>query len=104
MSRAQRIEAHLRDALSPVHVQLTDESHQHSVPEGSESHFNLLIVSDAFAGKRQVQRHQAVYRALDAELADGLHALTLKTLTPDEWDSAPGAAVSPKCLGGSKSP
>jgi len=80
---------------------LSDESHQHSVPAGAESHFNLLIVSDGFEGKRMVQRHQAVYRVLDEELQAGLHALTLQTLTPGEW-SGQGPLVSPKCLGGSK--
>jgi BolA protein len=93
--------AQLESELSPTHMVLTDESHQHSVPEGAESHFNLLIVSSFFQGKRQVQRHQAVYRALDAELKNGLHALTLKTLAPDEWQGE-GQAASPQCMGGSK--
>jgi len=83
-------------------MQLVDESHQHSVAEGAESHFNLLIVTDAFDGMRLVQRHQAVYRALQTELDSGLHALTLKTLTPAEWQASPDPAASPKCMGGSK--
>jgi len=92
----------LQSEIGPTHMVLTDESHQHSVPDGAESHFNLLIVAAAFEGKRLVQRHQVVYRALDAELKGGLHALTLKTLTPAEWQGGEGAAVSPKCRGGSK--
>jgi BolA protein len=102
MSRAQRIETRLNEALSPTHMHLVDESHQHSVPAGAESHFNLLIVTEAFEGQRLVQRHQAVYRALETELDSGLHALTLKTLTPDEYESSPTPVQSPKCLGGSK--
>ena len=101
MSRANRMTTQLHSALEPTHLELTDESHQHSVPEGAESHFNLFIVASIFEGKRQVQRHQAVYRALADELASGLHALTLKTLSPSEWEGE-GQAVSPKCLGGSK--
>ncbi len=99
MSRAQRIKAHLRESLSPTHLQLVDESHQHSVPDGAESHFNLLIVTEAFDGMRLVQRHQAVYRSLQAELDSGLHALTLKTLTPAEWQASPNPVASPKCMG-----
>ena len=101
MSRADRMTSQLEAALTPVHLELTDESHQHNVPAGAESHFNLLIVSPSFEGKRQVQRHQAVYRALAEELQSGLHALTLKTLSPAEWQGQ-GQAASPKCLGGSK--
>jgi BolA protein len=100
MSRAERITVQLKSALSPVHTELTDESHRHNVPAGAESHFNLLIVSAEFEGKRQIQRHQAVYRALADELESGLHALTLKTLSPTEW-AGEGQAISPKCLGGS---
>lgn len=103
MSRSARMTAQLESELSPAHMVLTDESHQHSVPEGAESHFNLLIVSAAFEGKREVQRHQAVYRALSEELQTGLHALTLKTLAPSEWQGE-GQIPSPKCLGGSKAP
>lgn len=101
MSRAERMTSQLQEVLTPVHLELTDESHQHSVPAGAESHFNLLIVSPAFEGKRLVQRHQAVYRALADELESGLHALTLKTLSPAEWQGQ-GPATSPKCRGGSK--
>ena len=59
MSRAERMTSQLQEVLTPVHLELTDESHQHSVPAGAESHFNLLIVSPVFEGKRLVQRHQA---------------------------------------------
>ena len=51
---------------------------------------------------RLVARHQAVYGALSTEMAS-IHALALKTMTPEEWESAGGgAAESPQCLGGSK--
>lgn len=101
---ATRIHDRLRDALEPQHVELVDESHMHSGP-AKETHFNLVVVSEAFAGKRLLQRHRLVYDALDAELRDGVHALTMKTLTPDQHAAAgDGAAanVSPACRGGSK--
>lgn len=98
-----RIRARLDAALAPVHVELLNESHQHSGP-GSETHWNLVLVSEAFAGRRTLQRHRAVYAALSAELADGIHALTMKTLSPAEWAAAGGAVSneSPPCKGGSK--
>ena len=105
MSRGQRIQEAMESGLQPVHMELVDESHNHSVPAGSESHWNLLVVSEAFEGKFSVQRHRLVYAALGDELRSGLHALTLKTMTPVEWEAA-GKDVSnpsPKCRGGSKS-
>jgi BolA protein len=98
------IEAKVRDALAPTHLEIFNESHMHSVPPGSESHFRLFVVSEEFEGKPAVQRHQAVYRALAEEMRDHIHALGLQTLTPAEW--APDAVErteSPDCLGGGKS-
>ncbi len=104
MSMEQRIRRQLADHLRPVHVDLRDESHQHSAGRGAQSHWNLVIVSDAFTGKRLVQRHRAVYQALGAELRDGIHALTMMTLDPGEWAAAGEQAEnpSPACPGGSK--
>lgn len=105
MGMQDRIEVSLARALSPAHVELVNESHQHNVPAGSESHWNLIIVSDAFAGLRLVRRQRAVYAALREEMAGGIHALTMKTLTLEEWEAQGGqvANTSPQCLGGSKS-
>lgn len=101
--RSERIRGHLGEALSPVHIELVDESHMHSGP-GRETHFNLVVVSEAFAGLPLVRRQRRVYEALAPELATGLHALTMRTLTPAEWlaSNGPVANVSPPCLGGSK--
>ena len=98
-----QIRERLSEALKPVHLEVADESHMHNVPAGAESHFNVFVVSDAFDGKRSVARHQAVYRALAAEMAGSIHALALKTMAPAEWaETGGGAATSPQCLGGSK--
>ena len=100
--RAQRIEASITAALSPTVIQLEDESHKHSVPEGAESHFKLVCVSQAFAGLMPVRRHQKVYGELQAELDGGLHALALHLYTPEEWSAQQQAPASPDCKGGSK--
>lgn len=52
--------------------------------EGDGHHFDALIVSSLFEGKRPVQRHQLVYRALGERMREQIHALSMKTLTPDE--------------------
>jgi BolA protein len=103
MSRQARIEGLVREAYDPLHLEVTDESHLHSVPEGAESHFKLLVVSERFAGQGLVARHRALNRLLSGELESGLHALALHTWTPDEWYEKGGATPSsPPCLGGSK--
>jgi BolA protein len=73
----------------------------HSVPPGSESHFKLVIVSDRFSGEARVKRHQAVNKTLAEELGGGIHALSMLTLTPDEWRRREGRVLkSPECRGG----
>ncbi|HRO58645.1 MAG TPA: BolA/IbaG family iron-sulfur metabolism protein [Burkholderiaceae bacterium] len=54
---------------------------------GDGRHFEALIVSPAFEGKRAVQRHQIVYKALGDRMREEVHALSMKTLTPDEYAS-----------------
>jgi|TARA_B110000908_G_scaffold157540_1_gene197774 BolA protein len=84
-------------------LQVTNESYMHSVPAGSETHFKVVLVTEQFAGKRQVQRHQAIYAVLAEELAGPIHALALHTFSPDEWaDSQEQAPDSPQCLGANK--
>jgi len=53
--------------------------------DGDGRHFEALIVSSAFEGKRPVQRHQLVYGALGERMREEVHALSMKTLTPDEY-------------------
>jgi len=52
--------------------------------DGDGRHFEAVVVSAAFAGKNMVQRHQMVYSALGGRVGNEIHALSLKTLTPDE--------------------
>jgi acid stress-induced BolA-like protein IbaG/YrbA len=53
--------------------------------EGDGQHFSAVIVSNAFAGKSRIQRHQIVYAALGDRMREEIHALSMKTLTPDEY-------------------
>jgi BolA protein len=97
------IQAKLAEAFAPAHLEVVNESHQHSVPPDSETHFKVVIVADRFTGQRKVARHQAVYGLLREELNGPVHALALHTYTPAEWTERFGEAPqSPACLGGSK--
>jgi acid stress-induced BolA-like protein IbaG/YrbA len=61
---------------------------QHLEVEGDGQHFFATIVSDSFQGKRLIARHQLVYAALGDRMRAEIHALSMKTLTPEEWKSA----------------
>ena len=99
----QSIERKLRDSLQPTVLEVVNESSMHSVPKGSETHFKVVVVSDAFEGKPLVERHRLVYTLLGDEMRGGVHALTITSRTPDEWKKSEAVAASPPCLGGSKS-
>jgi acid stress-induced BolA-like protein IbaG/YrbA len=62
----------------------------HLEVEGDGQHFTALIVSPAFDGKRPIQRHQLVYAALGDRMREEIHALSMKTLTPAEYQSNQG--------------
>jgi acid stress-induced BolA-like protein IbaG/YrbA len=57
----------------------------HLEVEGDGQHFNAVIVSPAFEGKRLIQRHQLVYAALGDRMREEIHALSMKTMTPQEF-------------------
>lgn len=104
MSTQTTIEQKITHALHPMHLEVVNESHMHNVPERSESHFKMTVVSEQFEGQNLVVRHRMVNAALEQELQGSIHALALHTMTPDEWFEAGGAAPdSPPCLGGSAS-
>jgi stress-induced morphogen len=93
----------LRAVLRPQHLDVVNESGMHSVPKGSETHFKVVVVSDAFVGKNRVQRHQMIYAALAEEMKPGgIHALAMTTRTPEEWSASSESNASPLCRGGSK--
>jgi stress-induced morphogen len=103
MTVQQDIEQRLQSRFSPVFLDVANESHQHSVPPNSETHFRVVLVSTAFDGNSRVARHQQVYAALAPQLEGPVHALALHTYSPGEWQQRQGEApTSPPCLGGSK--
>jgi len=92
----------ITETFTPAYLEVLNESHMHAVPAGSETHFKVVLATDVFNGKRQVQRHQAVYACLAEELKNGVHALALHTFSPDEWQTKTAVPASPQCMGGSK--
>jgi BolA protein len=96
------IEGKLESAFKPEFLEVVNESHMHNVPAGSESHFKVTVVSDAFNDLMLIKRHRLVNEALREELQQ-IHALALHTLTKDEWFERAGkVADSPLCQGGGK--
>lgn len=81
MTRTQQIETRLRDALSPRDLTVIDDSESHrghgGYQEGGESHFHVIIRSDAFAGQSRINRHRMVHKALGPELVAQIHALSM---------------------------
>jgi len=102
VTRKAEIEERLADALQPTRLLVENESHQHSVAPGSETHFAVTVVSDAFEGQALIRRHRAVNEALKSQFATGLHALRIRALTQAEYDAEPQGLEAPPCLGGSK--
>jgi BolA protein len=84
------IEAALRHALHPVHLVVDDDSARHAGHAGAAAgggHFRVLIVSAAFRGQSHLARQRAVYALLADAMRTSIHALALRTLTPEEWDA-----------------
>jgi len=98
----KRIEEKLTRRLAPRTLIVENESKNHNVPKGSETHFKVTVVSDAFEGLGRVERHRLVHEILKEELAGGVHALTITSRTPAEWEEDSNVGMSPPCLGGSK--
>jgi BolA protein len=87
-SRAERIRAALSAAFPGAEIAISDDSDQHighagARPEG-ETHYSVRVVSAAFAGIGRVERSRRAHAALEPEFGAGLHALSLRLLTPEE--------------------
>ena len=103
MSIQSQIETKLANSLDALHLDVVNESGNHNVPPGSESHFKVVLVCSDFEDKPLVARHRMVNKILQDELAGGVHALALHTYTESEWRQRHGdTPMSPPCLGGSK--
>lgn len=87
-TRVELIRERLQSELLPEHLVIEDQSALHAGHAGAKSgrgHFAVLIVSNAFTGKNAVERHRMIYRALDKEMQTEIHALSIKSLTPEEY-------------------
>ncbi|KAI9312843.1 bola-like protein-domain-containing protein [Dichotomocladium elegans] len=84
------IESKLTEALNPSTLHIVNESHMHShhaAMEGNtnrETHFRITLVSEEFVGKSLMQRHRMIYKLLQDEIDQGVHALALRTKTQTE--------------------
>ena len=80
MVRPEDLHQYIEQGMSCEHLQVA----------GDGQHFEAVIVSAEFAGKSRVQRHQRVYAALGDRMREEIHALSMKTLTPEEWQANHG--------------
>jgi stress-induced morphogen len=95
-----QIQEILREAFHPSRLEVINESDQHAVPAGSETHFKVLIVAEVFGPWTRLERTRAVMSRLENLMKSGVHALSLRALSPEE--AARGLAdgfVSPPCAG-----
>lgn len=88
--RAQRVAERLRAELQALYVEVADESHLHAGHPGARGggHFRALIVSPRFAGLGRVAAQRLVYAALGNLLDGEIHAISMTTLTPEQWRAA----------------
>ena len=81
MSKRQQIEDRLKEAFAPSELEVVDDTESHrghaGFSEGVESHFNVMIRSDAFKDLNRLARHRAIHAALGPELIASIHALAL---------------------------
>ena len=88
MNQSKRIEGILKDKLNAVKVEVVDQSFLHAGHNpGSQmggTHYLVKIISDQFENKSLVERHRMVYRAMDDEFKNGLHALAIQAYTRNE--------------------
>ena len=91
MDAINTIKAILQEKLSATIVEITDRSDLHKHHQGRKNapidsgHYDVIIVSDNFAGKTMMQQHRMVYTALADQMQTTIHALSIKTYTPDLW-------------------
>ena len=94
------IQSKISQHLSPVHIEIINESYMHNVPKGSETHFKVVVVSEKFRDTKLIARHRMVNDLLSEELKTGVHALSIVAKTPDQWTDSQTVEKSPACRGG----
>ena len=86
-SRVERIRIALEGAFAPASLEVVDDSARHAGHAGARDgrgHFNVDIVSEAFAGMTPIARHRAVYAALGEMMTTDIHALAIRARAPGE--------------------
>jgi acid stress-induced BolA-like protein IbaG/YrbA len=89
MISTREIEKILQEKIPAAEVKAEDLT-------GTQDHFQVIVVSEAFEGKGPVEQHQLVYGALRDQMVSAIHALTLKTYTPQEWEKVKGQFQPPR--------
>lgn len=85
-SRVERLRKRL-ETLEPIRLELVDDSHRHAGHAGAadgRGHFSVLVVSNRFAGLRQLQRHRLIYDTVGDLMVTDIHALSIHALAPGE--------------------
>ncbi|XP_055380909.1 bolA-like protein DDB_G0274169 [Condylostylus longicornis] len=91
----------LTDGLNPTHLEVINESYMHGVPKGSESHFKVLVVSQKFENTPLIKQHRMVNDLVMGKLkSDFVHALSIVTKTPAQYNPSYEVEPSPNCRGG----
>ena len=86
----------LIESFDPSVLSVINESNMHNVPEGSESHFKVILVSNNFKNIKNIERHQAVYKSLK-NVMESIHALSIHTFDESEYKENPQSIDSPNC-------
>lgn len=100
-TRADRILNLLKETFEIINHEIINESHLHHVPENSETHFKVILISNDFEGLSLIKRHRLVQKCLSQELQNGLHALSMHLYTEKEWEArGKSSSNSPSCRDG----
>ena len=83
--------------FNPSVLKLVNESYMHSVPQDSETHYKLVIVSDFFMNISKVKRHQIIYKSLE-DIMKQIHALSINSYDEAEYSKNPIILDSPNCV------
>ena len=75
MTTPEQLQGYIQSGMQCDHVEVKGDGH----------HFEAVIVSPLFRGKNKVQQHQVVYKALGDRMREEIHALSMQTLTPEDW-------------------
>jgi len=108
ISRKDKINDILTKSFSPSYIEVINESFKHNVPKDFETHFKVIIVSEHFRNKSVIEIHKGIYKLLTNEMGEKkenkLHALSLVTKTPEEWNKINQLdnSKTPNCMGGDK--